>query len=68
MVPQPLEEVVLTADHTSECSVYFSAGLGAELSEGAVWEQQTWEGSWVGKAGGYMEILKSLLLWHLLSC
>lgn len=62
MVHQPLVEVVLTADHTSECSVYFSACLRAELSEGAAWEQQEFEGSWVGKAGGYMAALTSLLL------
>ena len=51
-VGQLLEEAVLTADHTSECPVYFRATLRTELREGAVGEQQGLERSWVGKAGG----------------
>lgn len=37
---QPLEKAVLTADHTSECPVYFSATPRAELNEEVVWEKQ----------------------------
>lgn len=54
-VCQPLEEAVPTADHTSECPVYFRATLRAELKEGAMWEPQELERSWVGKAGGSNE-------------
>lgn len=54
-------EAVLTADHTSESPVYFSATLRAELKEGAVWEQQELERSWVGRAGGKMKMLRLLL-------